>query len=95
MGSPVPNNLLSCRPCNDGSYDGPITPLTLHRAGEGRLVNQLSQPQAFEAGFCNNEYWYFIIYIFNEDQTMMVTWELELFYYRKISLTPLLRKIDL
>ena len=25
MGSPVPNNLLSCRPCNDGSYDGPIT----------------------------------------------------------------------
>ena len=56
MGSPVPNNLLSCRPCNDGSYDGPITPLTLHRAGEGRLVNQLSQPQAFEAGFYNNEY---------------------------------------
>ena len=32
MGSPVPNNLLSCRPSNDGSYDGPITPSTLHRA---------------------------------------------------------------
>ena len=24
MGSPVPNNLLSCRPRNDGPYDGPI-----------------------------------------------------------------------
>ena len=30
MGSPVPNNLLSCRPRNDGPYDGPITPSTLH-----------------------------------------------------------------
>ena len=30
MGSPVPNNLLSCWPCNDGPYDGPITPSTLH-----------------------------------------------------------------
>ena len=30
MGSPVPDNLLSCRPRNDGPYDGPITPSTLH-----------------------------------------------------------------
>ena len=30
MGSPIPNNLLFCRPRNDGPYDGPITPLTLH-----------------------------------------------------------------
>ena len=25
MGSLVPNNLISCRPCNYSSYDGPIT----------------------------------------------------------------------
>ena len=30
MGSLVPNNLLSCRPSNDGPYDVPITLSTLH-----------------------------------------------------------------
>ena len=32
MGTLVPKKLLSCRPRNDGPYDGPRVPSTLHRA---------------------------------------------------------------
>ena len=32
MGTLLPKKLLSCRPRNDGPYDGPRVPSTLHRA---------------------------------------------------------------